>query len=354
MISRWIRSALAVLVATMLAALPVRTAPTIDWFRFNAAFIQVHYAADSAIGDLRATSWARASSIHGVSCGGDDGELHIGSFGNDLDVPAAQRPVSDALEHDDEWGLVYELPNARDGAGPSLLNKAKGQPAVFQGFFRVWNEGHAGGQVFPSNPHHVLEVHPAWGFTSGAVSFNAPELVTTIVGYRAYGITKLRQMLGPLEDGEWPLAYRDGADLVVSLIQSHNFFQFPAIIRTRTAITGGHALTVDMFSFPNFENQVFAGLRAITVTGSPADTSLQTGDRRNPPGFLQHQPARCPRPGWDCNRRGQRGACTAGPRVLRIWMDNAQGRGELRIVTSWPRATALDGSFSPESVGALS
>ena len=258
-----------------------------EWFRFNIAFIEARYATDSAIGELEALNWARASRVHSVSCGGNDGELHIGSFEHEIDVPQAQRPVSHPMELDEDWGIVYELPNARDGNGPALLtNSGPDSPATFRGYFRVWNEGHGSGAVFPSNPHHVLELHPACGFTVGNTVFDAPELVAPIAGYRAYGITRLRQFLEPLEDGDWPLVYRDGDDLVVSLQRSQNFFQFPAIVRSKTAVTGGHELILDIFSFPNYQNQIFTGIRAITVTGSPADDDLDVGTQTTLQGFF--------------------------------------------------------------------
>lgn len=274
------------LIVCALAVEPFWSTQRITWFRFNTDFIQSHFATDSAIGNVRATTWSPASSPADVGCGGSDGELHVGSFEAGLDVPPAEHPISAPLTHDDEWGIVFELPNAGDGDGPARLDEIKGLPAVFHGFFRVWNEGHDVGRVFLANPHHVLEIHPAWKFTSGAVTFDAPELVATIPGYRASGVTRLRPMLGLLQDGKWPRAYRKGNDLVVSLIEADTFFQFPAIVRERELITGGHAWTIDIFSNSTYQGPVAAGIRAITITGSPIDASLQVGEQTTLQGFF--------------------------------------------------------------------
>jgi hypothetical protein len=97
---------------------------------------------------------------------------------------------------------------------------------TFDGFIRVWNEGHWKGVVHPSNPHHVLEVHPAWGFSAPGGSFDRKDLVTTITGYRGYGLAKYKKVLN--EAGDWLKAYQDADHLYVQLQDASNFFQLPS------------------------------------------------------------------------------------------------------------------------------
>ena len=48
-------------------------------YKFDKRFIEQHYAQDgSAIGQLKASAVHPAKSPHGVDCGGNDGEIHIG------------------------------------------------------------------------------------------------------------------------------------------------------------------------------------------------------------------------------------------------------------------------------------
>ncbi len=50
----------------------------LTWYRFNKRFIAAHYTGDAAFGKVSTQSWAAAQSVHARSCGGKDGELHIG------------------------------------------------------------------------------------------------------------------------------------------------------------------------------------------------------------------------------------------------------------------------------------
>jgi hypothetical protein len=38
-------------------------------------------------------------------------------------------------------------------------------------------KGAGSGVVHPSNPHHVFEAHPAWGFSFQGGSFDEPSLI---------------------------------------------------------------------------------------------------------------------------------------------------------------------------------
>jgi hypothetical protein len=244
----------------------------INWYGFSKNFITTNYPQDSAFGSIAARKWQAAASVHSVSCGGNDGELHIGIFLADVDLPADQTPATAPVDDSDQgWGLVAELPNAADGDGPGLLRQALGQPATFTGFFRVWDEGHSKGSVAGSNPHHVFEVHSAWAFQAGGSNFEDKELVDSISGYSGYGASKFQPLLRGLDGGDWPMAYQDDSMLHVGLVRADNFYQLPIIVRQIDAINGGHAITVDVFSSATFSNLVYQGLRCITVSGSPTD-----------------------------------------------------------------------------------
>ena len=62
--------------------------------------------------------------------------------------------------------------------------------------FRVWNEGHDVGQEAPSNPHHVLEIHPVWGLQSGSLKIPPRgSRVFPMPTYAGYGASKFRPLL---------------------------------------------------------------------------------------------------------------------------------------------------------------
>jgi hypothetical protein len=86
------------------------------WFRFNKAFINANYASGEALGSVRAQTWGAAGTVHPTKCGGSDGELHVGAKDTGLDLPASQTPISaKALGADADWGVVFELPDAKAG-----------------------------------------------------------------------------------------------------------------------------------------------------------------------------------------------------------------------------------------------
>jgi hypothetical protein len=252
----------------------------LHWFIFNKNFIRAHYAADSAIGSVRALVWARAATIHPRSCGGKDGELHVGSMAYELDVPDDQRPVTQPEPFEDEaFGLTYELPNARDGDGPATLTMLMNRPVTFRGFWWVWNEGHDVGPTHPSNPHHVLELHPSWTFTSESTTFDRPDLVSRIPGFRGYSGSQFRLLARSIQNDQWPRLYQTGNELAVAMAQFHNFYQIPVIVRAVTTITSGHELTLDVFSSRTYATRIYRDLRAITVDGSPIDGTLAVDAR---------------------------------------------------------------------------
>jgi hypothetical protein len=249
---------------------PLCFAQELIWYPFDRDFINAKYST-SAIGDLSFRVSHPASTVHSSSCGGNDAELHIGMTLAEIRLPNGQMPLSDSPDGgDDDWGVVAELPNTNSGNGKSQLAKLTNQPVRFFGYFRVWDEGHGQGTVFASNPHHVFEVHPAWGFSGTAangtaVNFLRKDLVRPMDSYRGYGATKFKPLFKSLTNEEWPRAFRSGGRLHLGLLRFSNFFQLPVRIKNITSVNGGHEVKVDVFSNSAMTNKVYSGLTAITA-----------------------------------------------------------------------------------------
>ncbi len=252
---------------------------TVTFYRFDKTFISSNYS-DSAIGDLTVNQFHPAGNVHSTTCGGNDGELHIGFRLPEVGLPANQMPLTAPPSGTDpNWGAVAELPNASAGNGPTLLAQLAGVSITFHGYFRVWDEGHGAGNSPPSNPHHVLEVHPAWGFDGGSLHFMRQDLVKQIPGYRGYGLAKYRPMFQAFSNGDWPLAFQDDQTLRVGLVRNSNFYQIPVKVKSISNVNGGHAATVDVYSSATAANPIYRGLTAITVSGSGVDTGLTVNQR---------------------------------------------------------------------------
>jgi hypothetical protein len=255
------------------------------WFKFNKAFINTNYTSGEALGTVKAQTWGAAKNVHSTKCGGSDGELHVGAKDGGLSLPASQTPISGkAFADDDRWGLVFELPDARAGKGPTTLTKHTGQTITFTGYFRVWNEGHWKTAVHPSNPHHVFEVHLAWRFTFQGGSFDDPALIRTMAGYRGNGLSKYEKVLD--EVGDWLKAFQDDDFPFVQLQDASNFFQLPVEVTDTSNIDGGTALTLDVYSSNQYKRLVYEGLRGIAVDGATLGAELDIGDRVTLLGFF--------------------------------------------------------------------
>jgi len=153
------------LLGLCLLALPCAAFPQqVKWHRFSKAFVEEHYKNDgSAISSLKATESHPAKNVHPISCDGKDGELHIGIPGSAIEW-SGHGPVSGfATAPTSDFGIVAEPPNMT-AAGKKTFADLEGEAIEFFGYFRVWNEGHDVGAIAASNPHHVLELHPLWGY----------------------------------------------------------------------------------------------------------------------------------------------------------------------------------------------
>ena len=261
-------------------------AQEIRWYPFDRDFIANQYS-NSAISKLTVKKFRPANTIHTESCGGNDAEIHIGIKKNDIDLPSEQMPATGSVGPATKWRIVAELPNARSGDGKARLKDLEDQSATFIGYFRVWDEGHAVGSVAPSNPHHVFEIHPAWAFNGTGVDFSRVDLVAAMPTYRGFGFGKFGPLLKSLAKFKWPLAYKTENNLFVGLpFKQSNFYQLPIEVTHIKSVTGGHEITVNVFSSVNFNNQIYTGLQVITAAGSPIDTNLSVGDQKSLLGFF--------------------------------------------------------------------
>jgi hypothetical protein len=90
-----------VLLVLTVTCLACTTSAQTTWYKFSKDFINSHYPNDSAIGKLEAKTVAPAKSVHGISCGGNDGELHIGIERADVVGPGADgQPFSAPADAD--------------------------------------------------------------------------------------------------------------------------------------------------------------------------------------------------------------------------------------------------------------
>jgi hypothetical protein len=259
------------------------TSAQTKWYKFSKDFINSHYPNDSAIGQLEATTVAPAKNVHSISCGGNDGELHIGVEGADVvGLGAAGQPFSaPADDSSSDFGVVAEPVNLASTTRSSaqLLD---GQAATFEGYYRVWNEGHDAGAAPPSNPHHVLELHPAWAFAGAGENFRDPASIRSMHSgnavFHGYGASKFRPILESLANEEWLHVYEDSTFVYVELVKAQNFYQLPVKVNEVHNISGGVEATVDVFSDRARSNLVLSGLHVIANEGSDIAGRLNSGN----------------------------------------------------------------------------
>jgi hypothetical protein len=242
-------------------------------YRFSKAFITSHYTQGNPIGILSASTSSPAKNVHPISCGGNDGELHIGVPGNAVDNQGVA--ISGPADGSEEFGLVAEPPNVTASL-KNTIESLRGKPIQFAGYFRVWNEGHDVGAEAPSNPHHVLEVHPVWGLQVGSV--NIPprgSRVFPMTGYAGYGASKFRQLLTGLLQQKWLKVAEDNDFVFVQLFKADNFYQLPITPRQIKQVPRGVVAIVDVFSDEGHQNRIFRNLTLVTAQGSRASSQLQ-------------------------------------------------------------------------------
>ena len=255
--------------------------PSLIWVKFSKDFISRHYASDSALGELVTTDPKPAKTVHPSTCGGNDGEIHIGIFPDSLIGNEKGVPNSSLASNGAEFGIVAEPVNLTP-ATAKLVQKINGKETTFTGYFRVWNEGHYAGAVHDSNPHHVLEVHPSWAFQSDAakVDFNSPQSIAPMKGYQGYGASHFRPLLESLIKQQWLKVYEDEQFVFVQLAKSDNFYQLPIKISgDAQEIQGGTSVTVSVYSDAARKNLIYKELNVVSNEGSRIAGRFQKGEQ---------------------------------------------------------------------------
>jgi len=244
------------------------------WYKFDKSFIEQAFPQDSAIGILRARASHPASQIHPISCGGSDGELHVGIAAPDIVGASSGQFMSGPANTNEAFGIVAEPPNA----STTLLTRMKaaaGTPIVFFGYYRVWNEGHDAGTIFPSNPHHVLEVHPAWGIrTQNQGQILDPQTIFPMPAYQGYGPTKYGPLLQASSTNHWPQVAEDQQFLHVQIAKADNFYQLPVHIKQVKSVSEGIEANVDVLSDVGETEVVYSNLSVVAAKGSEIATQL--------------------------------------------------------------------------------
>lgn len=264
---------LKLLTGMLLVALPL-SAQT-KWYQFSKQFVRQHYDQDAtAIGTLRVSEMHPSKKVHSIDCGGNDGELHIGVPASGLGARAAVSAPSGGSE---AFGIVAEPPNVQPG-GPFFraVEGADGNAAAFYGYYRVWNEGHDVGAVYPSNPHHVLELHPIWAIRSGSFSYAPrPAVIFPMKGYSGYGASKFSSLLKTAP--RWLRVAEDGDILYVQLVKADNFYQLPVVVKEGRTVGNGAAVAalVDVFSDTAHQNLVYTNLTVIAAVNSRIASQLR-------------------------------------------------------------------------------
>ncbi len=249
------------------------------WYKFSKAFINHNMLPDSALGELESSQALPASRPHSIGCGGDDGELHIGIPGSA--VIASTGPVlisAPANESDRAFGIVAEPANASASLG-NFLSSNHGENISFFGYYRVWNEGHDVGAVHPSNPHHVLELHPAWAIKIGDRTLVKPGSIFAMPEYQGYGASKFRPLLNSILADKWLEVAEDENYVYVQLVKAENFYQLPVIVKGVHPITKAVEAIVDVYSDSPRARLVYPNLRVIAVDGTRIATQLAPGQK---------------------------------------------------------------------------
>lgn len=135
--------------AALLSVCAIGASAQTKWYKFDKKFTENNFPSDSAIGELHASE-SHPSSVHQVSCGGKDGELHAGvPAGSILRSNSSGLPVSGPQNApDSDFGIVAEPPNATSQVRTKLLG-VQNNEIIFTGYYRLWNEGHDVGPIAP-------------------------------------------------------------------------------------------------------------------------------------------------------------------------------------------------------------
>jgi hypothetical protein len=261
-------------VFVLVVASPLRCGAQTKWYKFDKNFVDQTFPKDSAIGVLRVNAAHPASQVHPISCGGNDGELHIGVAAKDVMGVSVNQAVSGPANSSEAFGIVAEPPNA-SASLLARMHAVEGTPIAFFGYFRVWNEGHDVGTQYPSNPHHVLELHPAWGIkTQHQGQILDPQTIFPMPAYRGYGSTVYGPLLESMTTNHWPQVAEDQSFVYVQIQRAPNFYQLPVHIKEVRPVSQGIEATVDVLADIGDNDIVYRDLSVVAARGSEVATQL--------------------------------------------------------------------------------
>lgn len=248
------------------------------WFRFDKGFVTSHIDAVTGFGSITANE-AHPSAVHPASCGGKDGEVHVGVLEDDIVWTNPQGTSSSGLGDgsEDQWGIVVEPVNLVSGQKAKIDTVAQAR-AVYSGYFRVWNEGHYQGVFHESNPHHVMELHPAWGYDGSGEVSNRPSSIRPMPGYAGYGASKFKPLLRSIVDDDCLQTYEDDDSVYIQIRKADNFYQLPVIVRQISTVGAARHAVVDVYSNANHTNLVFKGL-AVNMLSNAWSNALSVGKK---------------------------------------------------------------------------
>jgi hypothetical protein len=249
------------------------------WFRFDKAFIVQHVSGATGFGSISVSLSHPAKNVHSVSCGGQDGELHIGVLDTEVSDAGGGgvSGIADSGKDDRSWGLVVEPVNLVKGEQGDIATVSQAS-AKYSGFFRIWNEGHYKGTVYPSNPHHVLELHPMWSYSASNKNFDQPSTVHPMSGFAGYGASKFRALLQSIANDGWLQPYEDADYVYINLHKADNFYQLPVVIKTISDVADGRQATVDVYSDAAHTRRIYENM-TVNMLLSPFASKLKDGDK---------------------------------------------------------------------------
>jgi hypothetical protein len=186
------------------------------------------------------------------------------------------------------WGAVIEPPNVTS-AERSELKKLEGTEVTFDGYLRVWNEGHHDHEKDrnpdgSSNPNHILELHPTWHMST-ATGLSRTYGLKAMDEYGGYGLSKLKTILSGFAAGKWPTMYQDADALYVHLPTGQpyqsNFFQLPVILRSVTAKDEAIIMDADVCDAVDCSGTafLFKAIRLVTVPSTEEGAPYFVGEK---------------------------------------------------------------------------
>jgi hypothetical protein len=324
---------------------PAAAASSVVWARFDRDFVRNRYPNDLAFTSLTFdTQWV-ASAKHGVSCGGKDGEIHIGAYERHIEFASGEQPFARmADEPTVAWGIVAEPPNATSDDS-AALEDLEGTHVSFTGYLRVWNEGHYDDEPAEkpqgsSNPNHLVELHPTWFMNAEDEGFEEYDFQPLpIQKYAGYGLTKAGPMLRAVAGGEWPKAYVTNTSVFVSLSHESNFYQIPIRISSVQATSGGILMRADVCEqLGCVGGQIlYRNLRLVTRSDSAEGTPFAAGQVVEVLGLFSVHLGRVARIASNATTRP--GAVAVGD-ALEFFVFNRAKRGAVKNSKCEPESTS--------------